>query len=415
MYAKFNLMYITKQSGLLIARICPVSSQGTPFVRFCSRAIVLIYLLHKGGDSHGPDKVSTESQDEPVRASIPEMEGEEADGRANRGISSLHSPGQKDARKDISSLHRPYRDEGSKLFDRRLGAVSHNRASRQETSEVVALYKGVYPDRNVAHFYEAYTERHGGRRCYNWVKRCLYSDLPPSGVARRPRGGGVHRERRERKEQSGMMIHQDASTHRWVPQEVWDLVVTMDDATGEIYSAFFVWEEGTWSSMRGVRDVLEREGIFTSFYSDRGPHYWSTPKMGGRVDKDNPTQFGRAMAELGVVMIPGYSPEARGRSERMFGTLQGRLPAELCERGIVEMEEANRFLAESFIEDFNRRFMVVPAEEGEAFVPLLDAKLDDILCLKYPRVVGNDNCVRYKGMSLQIPAVEDRDHKVTTS
>ena len=240
------------------------------------------------------------------------------------------------------------------------------------------------------------------------VKSCLYS----AGVARRPRGGGMHRERRERKEQAGMMIHQDASTHRWVPQEVWDLVVTMDDATGEIYSAFFVWEEGTWSSMRGVRDVLESRGIFTSFYSDRGPHYWSTPKMGGRVDKDNPTQFGRAMAELGVVMIPGYSPEARGRSERMFGSLQGRLPAELGERGIVEMEEANRFLAESFIEDFNRRFMVAPAEEGEAFVPLLDARLDDILCLKYPRVVGNDNCVRYKGMSLQIPAVEDRYHFV---
>ena len=287
-----------------------------------------------------------------------------------------------------------YRDGGTKeLLDRRLGAVSHNRASVRESSEVVALYKGLYPDRNVAHFYEAYTERHGGRRCYNWVKSCLYS----AGVARRPRGGGVHRERRERKEQAGMMIHQDASTHRWVSEEVWDLVVTMDDATGEIYSAFFVWEEGTWSSFRGVREVLERRGIFSSFYSDRGPHYWSTPVVGGRVDKDNPTQFGRAMAELGVVMIPGYSPEARGRSERMFGTLQGRLPQELREEGITGMEEANRFIAGGFIEDFNRRFMVAPTEQGEAFVPLFDAKLDNILCLKHRRVVGNDNCVRYKG------------------
>ena len=302
-----------------------------------------------------------------------------------------------------------YRNEGMQgLLDRRLGAVSHNRASPRESSEVVALYKGLYPDRNVVHFYEAYTERHGGRRCYNWVKNCLYR----AGVARRPRGGGVHRQRRERKEQAGVMIHQDASTHRWVPEEVWDLVVTMDDATGEIYSAFFVWEEGTWSSFRGVRDVLESRGIFTSFYSGRGPHYWSTPVAGERVDKDNPTQFGRAMGELGVVMIPGYSPEARGRSERMFGTLQGRLPAELCERGIMEMEEANRFLAESFVEDFNRRFMVAAVEEGEAFVPLFDVKLDDILCLKHRRVVGNDNCVRYKGMSLQIPPVKDRHHFV---
>ncbi len=302
-----------------------------------------------------------------------------------------------------------YRDEGTKgLLDRRLGAVSHNRASKQEVSEVVALYKALYPNRNVAHFYEAYKECHGGRRCYNWVKNTLYS----AGAARMSRGGGVHRERRERREKAGEMIHQDASTHRWVPGDVWDLVVTMDDATGEIYSAFFVSEEGTWSSMRGVREVLESRGIFLSFYSDRGPHYWSTPEAGGRVDKDNPTQFARAMGELGVVMIPGYSPEARGRSERMFGTLQGRLPAELCERGIVEMEEANRFLEESFIEDFNGRFIVAPAEEGEAFVPLFDARLDDILCLKHRRVVGNDNCVRYKGMSLQIPPVKDRHHFV---
>ena len=302
-----------------------------------------------------------------------------------------------------------YSNEGMRgLLDRRLGALSHNQAPQEETSEVVGLYKTLYPQRNVAHFYEAYKEHHGGRRCYNWVKKALYS----AGVGRRPRGGGVHRQRRERRGQVGEMIHQDASTHRWVPEEVWDLVVTMDDATGEIYSAFFVWEEGTWSSMRGVRDVLESRGIFTSFYSDRGPHYWITPAAGERVDKENPTQFGRAMAELGILMIPGYSPEARGRSERMFGTLQGRLPAELRERGIVEMEEANRFLEESFIGDFNRRFMVVSAEKGEAFVPLLDAKLDDILCLKHRRVVGNDNCVRYKGMSLQIPPVEDRYHFV---
>ena len=164
--------------------------------------------------------------------------------------------------------------------------------------------------------------------------------------------------------------------------------------------------------MRGVRDVLESKGIFSSFYSDRGPHYWSTPKAGGRVDKENLTQFGRAMRELGIVMIPGYSPEARGRSERMFETLQGRLPAELCELGIVEMEEANRFLRDKFVPDFNRRFMAAPAEEGSAFVPLLGVGLDNILCLKHPRVVGNDNCVSYKGKRLQIPPVEYRYHFV---
>lgn len=302
-----------------------------------------------------------------------------------------------------------YNNEGTEgLLDRRLGKVSPRRAPQQETSELAALYRDFYPQRNVAHFYEAYTERHGGKRSYSWVKRTLYR----AGVGRRSRGGGVHRQRRERREQVGMMIHQDASTHEWVVGKVWDLVVTMDDATGEIYSAFFVEQEGTWSSMRGVRDVLERRGIFSSFYSDRGSHYWKTPVAGGRVDKENPTQFGRAMAELGVVMIPGYSPEARGRSERMFETLQGRLCAELWEQGIVEMEEGNRFLRDKFVPDFNRRFTVSPTEEGSAFVPLLGVGLDEILCLKHRRVVGNDNCVSYKGMRLQIPQVKGRYHFV---
>ena len=302
-----------------------------------------------------------------------------------------------------------YREGGmGGLLDRRLSKASPRRACAEERSEVVALYRDRYPRRNVRHFYEAYEETHGGGRSYSWVK----SRLQEAAAVSRGRRRGSHREFRERKEQEGMMIHQDASTHRWVPGEQWDLVVTMDDATGRIYSAFFVVQEGTWSSLRGVRDVLESKGIFSSFYSDRGSHYWNTPKAGGRVDKKNPTQFGRAMMELGSVMIPGYSPEARGRSERMFKTLQGRLPAELAELGIVDMDEANRFLRDKFVVDFNRRFVVAAKEEGTAFVPLLGAGLDDILCLKHERVVGNDNCVRYGGMRLQIPAVGDRAHFV---
>ena len=302
-----------------------------------------------------------------------------------------------------------YEEEGKQgVLDKRLGKPSPRRASQQEVSRVVALYRDCYPNRNIRHFYEAYEEVHGGARGYSWVKRCLQD----AGVVPRGKRRGPHRELRERKRQEGEMIHQDASTHRWVCGETWDLVVTMDDATGWIYSAFFVVQEGTWSSMRGVRDVLESKGIFTSFYSDRGSHYWSTPRAGGRVDKENLTQFGRAMKELGIVMIPGYSPEARGRSERMFKTLQGRLPAELEEQGIVEMGEANRYLSESFVDDFNRRFSVAAREEGSGFVPLLGVGLEDILCLKHQRVVGNDNCVKYKGMSLQIPPVGDRAHFV---
>ncbi len=190
-----------------------------------------------------------------------------------------------------------YEDQGAEgLLDRRLGRESPRRASVEEISEVVALYGDRYPRRNIRHFYEAYVERHGGRRCYSWVKRCLQD----AGVVPRGRHRGLHRELRERKEREGMMIHQDASTHRWVPEEQWDLVATMDDATGRIYSAFFVAQEGTQSSFRGVREVLEGEGIFYSFYSDRGSHYWKTPKAGGRVDKENPTQFSRVMRELVV-------------------------------------------------------------------------------------------------------------------
>ena len=302
-----------------------------------------------------------------------------------------------------------YGEEGKQgLLDRRLGKTSPRRAGAEEVSEVVTLYVDRYPRRNVRHFYEAYRERHGGARSYSWVKERLQE----AGAVAKGRRRGPYRKLRERREQEGMMIHQDASTHRWIPGEQWDLVVTMDDATGRIYSAFFVAQEGTWSSMRGVREVLLEKGIFSSFYSDRGAHYWNTPSAGGKVDKENPTQFGRAMRELGVVMIPGYSPEARGRSERMFKTLQGRLPVELAELGIVDMEEANRFLRERFIADFSRRFAVEAAEEGSAFVPLLGVGLDDILCLKHERVVGNDNCVRYRGKSLQIPPVGDRAHFV---
>lgn len=297
---------------------------------------------------------------------------------------------------------------GEGLLDKRIERSSPKRASAEEVKAVECLYRERYAGRNVVHFYEAYTQRHGGKRSYNWVKNCLHS----AGLVAPSRRRGPHRQLRERKPRAGMMLHQDASSHRWVPGEVWDLVVTMDDATGEIYGAFFVAQEGTWSSFRGVRDVLESRGIFSSFYSDRGSHYWSTPVAGGRVDKDNPTQFGRAMAELVVVMIAAYSPQARGRSERMFGTLQGRLPQELREAGITRMEEANEFLADKFIEAFNEKFSVPAREEGSAFVPLLGVGTEDILCLKHRRVVGNDNCVSYKGMNLQIPPVEDRYHFV---
>ena len=191
-----------------------------------------------------------------------------------------------------------------------------------------------------------------------------------------------------------------------------DLINTMDDATSEHYSMFFVEEEGTASSFQGVHDVIETRGLFSSFYSDRGSHYWHTPEAGGKVDRDNPTQFGRALRHLGIEMIAAYSPEARGRSERAFGTHQGRLPNELAAAGIKDRETANRYLREVYMPAFNAEFACPAREEGTAFVPWIGGNLDDILCEQYERTVGNDNCVRFEKLILQIPADRHRCHYV---
>jgi hypothetical protein len=223
---------------------------------------------------------------------------------------------------------------------------------------------------------------------------------------------GAHRKRRERSPLTGMMIHQDGSTHPWVAGGQWDLIVTMDDATSEHYSMFFVEEEGTASSLRGVREVIEARGLFSSFYSDRGSHYWLTPEADGQVDKETLTQFGRAMKQLGIEMIPAYSPEARGRSERAFGTHQGRLPNELAIAGITEIEAANGYLEKVYRPAFNTEFAQPAPEEGTAFVPWIGGRIDDILCEQYERTVSADNCVRFEGLTLQIPADRHRCHYV---
>ena len=170
----------------------------------------------------------------------------------------------------------------------------------------------------------------------------------------------------------------------------------MDDATSEIYSAFFVDEEGTMSSFRALSEVIGARGRFCSLYADRASHYWHTPDAGGTVDKDKPTQVGRALRQLGIELIPAYSPEARGRSERMFGTLQKRLPQELRLAGITGMAEANRFLEEVYLPQHNARFAIPSEDKGSAFVPFAGA-LDDILCIHEERTVSNDNTVRYRG------------------
>lgn len=293
------------------------------------------------------------------------------------------------------------------LIDRRLEQASNRQAPVYEAMALTDEYRRRYTGWNVKHFHSLY-KRTGGTRSYTWVKRRLQE----AGLVPKSKKRGAHRKRRERSALPGMMIHQDGSTHEWVAGQKWDLIVTMDDATNWHYSMFFVEEEGTASSFRGVREVIEACGLFSSFYSDRGSHYWSTPEAGGKVDKENLTQFGRAMKQLGIEMIPAYSPEARGRSERAFGTHQSRLPNELAAANITDMEAANRYLQEVYLPAFNAEFAQPAPEEGSAFVAWIGGRLDDILCEQYERTVGADNCVRFEKLILQIPADRHRCHYV---
>jgi len=298
-------------------------------------------------------------------------------------------------------------DGADGLFDRRLAKVPQNRVPVDTVTKMLTLFDTDYWDFTPKHFHEKLVSKHGFKHSYNWVRLTLQArGRGDKGVRR-----GAHRRKRERRALPGMMLHQDGSSHEWVPGKWWDLIVTMDDATSEIYSAFFVEEEGTMSSFTGVSDVIGSKGLFCSLYADRGSHYWHTPEAGGKVDKNNPTQFGRALAHLGIELIPAYSPEARGRSERMFGTLQNRLPQELRLNGITTMEEANRFLKEEYLPAHNEKFTIEPSGDGSAFVPFA-GDLANVLCVQEDRVVGKDNTVRYKNRCLQIPADCHRNHYV---
>lgn len=293
------------------------------------------------------------------------------------------------------------------LIDRRIDQISNRRAPVDEVMALTELYQTRHSGWNVKHFHSWY-KREGGTRSYTWVKKRLqHAKLVPQTEKH-----GVHRKRRERSALAGMMIHQDGSTHEWVPEQMWDLIVTLDDATSEHYSMFFVEQEGTASSLRGVREVIEACGLFSSFYSDRGSHYWRTPQADGKVDKDNPTQFGRALTQLGIEMIAAYSPEARGRSERAFGTHQGRLPQELALAGITSMAQANRYLTQVYRPAFNAEFAQPAMEPGTAFVPWIGGRLEDTLCEQYERTVSADNCIRFETLTLQIPADRHRCHYV---
>src|ERR1700727_120162 len=299
-----------------------------------------------------------------------------------------------------------YVEEGyNGLLDRRRGKPSRRRVPVATVEKVFALYREKYFDLNVQHFHEKLQAEHGIELSYTWVKQALQG----AGLVARGRKRGAHRKRRERRPLPGILLHIDASRHQWFQDERWyDLIVILDDATSEIYYAQLVEEESTATVMAGLKEVIERKGVFCALYSDRGSHFWLTPKVGGRVDYHRRTQVGRALHELGVQMIPAYSPQARGRSERSFSTWQGRLPQELRLHQLRTLEAANRFLREDYIAEFNRCFQVAPRQRGNAFVPCRGRDLEGIFSLQFERSVNRDNTVSFKNLSLQIERVRWR-------
>ena len=276
------------------------------------------------------------------------------------------------------------------LADRRKGVVSPKRVPLELCEQVLGLYLERYYDLNIRHFHEKLKEEHGIELSYTWVQKALQG----AGLAAKRRKRGTHRRRRPRRPLAGMLLHIDGSKHCWFQNSGrYDLIVILDDATSEIYYAQLVEEESTRTVMAGLREVIESKGLFCALYSDRGSHFFVTPKAGEPVDKHRLTQVGRALKELGVQMIPAYSPQARGRSERNFGTWQGRLPQELRLAGIGTLEAANQFLREHYIDTFNRKFAVVPEQKGTAFRRTSRSDLDWVFTVQTERVVAKDNTV----------------------
>ncbi|MFM7304668.1 MAG: ISNCY family transposase [Alphaproteobacteria bacterium] len=303
-----------------------------------------------------------------------------------------------------------FEEEGEAgLFDRRVGKSSGKRVPADRGGEVEALYRSRYRGFTAKHFHEHLVKDHGFAWGYTWTKTFLQSR---GLLARAPRRG-AHRRKRERRPLAGMMLHQDGSRHTWLEGlPALDLIVTMDDATSAVFSAFLAEEEGTATSFQGLSETFGEHGLPLSLYTGRGSHYFHTPEAGAAVSRTRLTQVGRALDRLGVEHIAAYSPQARGRSERLFQTLQDRLPKEFRLAGVTTMEAANQFLKDVYIPAHNARFAVPAREPGSAFVPVARADLAEILCVQEERQVGNDNCVSFNRLKLQIPESPVRAHFV---
>jgi len=295
------------------------------------------------------------------------------------------------------------------VLDQRGGRPRRRRIKAAAIELMCRLKRDVYADFSVRHFYEQVTEKYQVKVSYNWLRRMLQE----AGVVAKEPARGKYRRRRERRPLVGMLVHLDASTHAWlagVPMQ--DLVIALDDADGRILYGRFFPQEGTASTFAALTGVLSRWGRFCELYTDRGSHFCRTEQVGqGPADEQN-GQVTQALHALGIRQILARSPQARGRSERAFGTIQGRLPQELRLQRITDYAQANRYLEQVFIPDFNRRFTVRPAQKESAFVKLAGIELELVLSARHERVVRNDNTVGFHNLILQLPPSRPRAHFV---
>jgi transposase len=291
------------------------------------------------------------------------------------------------------------------LLDKRTRRPSPRRVPDQVRKTVIELYRDTYRDWNIKHFHEQLPKQ-GVRYGYTWTKKVLQEAHLYSPKIKRT----THRKKRDRKPLPGMMLHIDGSKHRWIPllEGYQDLIVVLDDATNRVYYAKLVSEENTLECMLALKQVVESQGLFCSLYSDRGSHFFHTSQAGNKVDPSKLTQIGRALYELGIEAIPAYSPQARGRCERFFGTWQGRLPNELKLHNIRSLPEANRYIDATFLPWHNASLTVSPRSETSAFTPYLGKDLKYILCIKEHRLVNHDNTVQWHNRFLQIQPAQFR-------
>jgi len=311
--------------------------------------------------------------------------------------------------RNMRRLRSRYDGSVESLRDGRTGKFQPKSIPEKTVAEICRLKREIYVEFNVRHFYQFATEKHGLKVSYTTTKNILQAN----GLVEKAPARGKYRRRRERRPMVGMLLHLDASTHEWIPGlPMWDLNVMMDDADGRILYAEFVPEEGTASTMKALHHVLTRFGRFCEFYTDRGSHFCRTTKAEEGPDLFQAGQVSRVLKALGIHHILARSPQARGRSERLFETVQGRLPAELKVAGIRDYATANAYLCKTFVPDFNRHFTVKPTESETAFLPVAGIDLKLLLSVQHERVVRNDNTVMLSPYVLQIPKTKDRLHYV---